>query len=115
MRQQSRSQRNRVEIVGFIEDIKAKSCYGSSLASLRVRTDFSYASEDCASIIESAYHEVFCWDGPRIVPLESIRKGDKVMITGRLRYTQIEGGVSALIIAESVQRLDPGEVLTIEE
>lgn len=87
-------QLNRIEIRGHVGAIRKSRISGSVVANLTVATSYAYKGKDNCPIIETTWHNVTAWEGKDINCLDSIQKGSKVYITGRIRnqrFTSADG------------------------
>ncbi len=86
---------------------------------MSVATNYAYRDKDGNAVIETTWHNVVAWEGKEIIGLESIEKGSKVEVLGRLRSQRYTGedGVERTtyeVLARSLKVLDENEVLSME-
>lgn len=61
------------------------------VAHFTLATNYAYKDKNGAAVIETTWHNVTAWEGKDITDLDSIRKGSKVYVTGRLRVQKYTG------------------------
>lgn len=109
-------QLNRIEIRGHVGAIRKSRVSDKTVANLTVATSYAYKGKDNCPIIETTWHNVTAWEGKDITCLDSIQKGSKVYITGRIRnqrYTDADGveRASTEIIANQIIPVADDELL----
>lgn len=115
------TQLNRIEICGCVGSVKTQKVEDRTLASITVATNFAYKGIDGTPIIETTWHMVRAWKGPRIDEsiLTSLGRGDQVRIIGRIRnqrYASEDGTerTTCEVIAASIERIEGSERLQCE-
>lgn len=83
-----------------------------SVANFTVATDYDYKRSDGTWDKETTWHEVCAWQGFGVCPLEQLKKGVAVLVTGRVRkrkFTASDGyeKETVEILAESVDIIQP--------
>ena len=79
-------QLNKIELRGIVGRIELQSVHDAIYARFSVMTDYGYFSKDGTPVIETTWHNCAGWVKPEEVELyKSIRKGDTIHLTGRLR------------------------------
>lgn len=80
-------QLNRVELIGNIGNVKILhiSAEHKRIANFSVVTNFSYNDSNGFPVIESTWHEVVAFEGGKDIDFDSITKGGKIHIIGRLK------------------------------
>ena len=105
-------QLNRIEIRGNVGNVNILKVGDTRVAHFSVATNFAYKGRNGEPVIETTWHNVTAWEGTKgIVPLDSIKKGFPVYVSGRLRsqkYTSNDGveRTSMELIANVVETLD---------
>lgn len=111
-------QLNKVELIGICGNIRIQEFSGKKVARITLATNYCYKSSQGEVIIETCWHSVSAWESSKVKDLESITKGTRLHIVGRLknqRYTSADGTdhSSVEIIASSLEILK--ENLLMEE
>lgn len=111
-------QLNRITVRGIVGNVRTSKVSDRTLAQLTVVTNYAYKTPDGSAVLESTWLRACCWEGKAISKddLESLSKGSKVQIEGRLRNQRYTGedGVERSdceIIASSLQVFKEGEPL----
>lgn len=109
-------QLNKVILRGIIGMTRVSNVADTKLARMSVATNLAYRGKDGCPIIETTWHNVVAFDGKDMCELESLGKGDKVEITGRIRnqrYTNADGteSISIEILASRITKLETDEPL----
>ena len=105
-------QLNRIEIRGNVGNVNILKVGDTRVAHFSVATNFAYKGRNGEPNIETTWHNVTAWEGNKgIAPLDSIRKGFPVYVSGRLRsqkYTSSDGveRTSMELIASTVELVD---------
>ena len=110
-------QLNKVELIGICGNIRIQEFNGKKVARLTLATNYAYKSQG-EVIIETTWHQISAWESSKVKNLESITKGTKLHIVGRLknqRHTSADGTdhSSVEIIASSLEILEKN--LSMEE
>jgi single-strand DNA-binding protein len=82
---------NKIELRGLVGTVKLQVVGEKKVARFTVATSLAYNDKTGAAVIETQWHNVNAWEGKYINCLERLRKGDKVGLIGRLRYTKFTG------------------------
>lgn len=112
-------QLNRIELRGIIGTVRVTDFVGSKCARLSVATSLAYRDKDGSAVIESTWHSVVCFEGKDVCELESLEKGDKVHLVGRIRNQRCtdENGNSRMVtevLASRLDKIDSAEPLQYE-
>lgn len=114
-------QLNRVELRGTVGAIRRTTVQGRVLGQMSLATNYAYKDAEGCAVIETTWHNVHLWEGRGITKevIESLDKGDKVYLMGRIRmqrYTGEDGTERTVceIIASSLDRIDSSENLQLE-
>lgn len=105
-------QLNKIEIRGNVGNVNILKVGDTRVAHFSVATNFAYKGRNGEPVIETTWHNVTAWEGNKgIAPLDSIRKGFPVYVTGRLRsqkYSASDGTekTSMEVIASTVEPVD---------
>ena len=110
---------NAVKLRGVVGTIRISQFSETKVARMSVATNYAYRDKEGNAVIETTWHNVVAWEGKEIIRLESIEKGSKVEVFGRLRSQRYTGedGVERTtfeVLARSLKVLDDNEVLSIE-
>lgn len=110
-------QLNKVELIGICGNVRIQEFRGKKVARLTLATNYCYKSQG-EVVIETCWHSVSAWASSKVKDLESISKGTRLHIVGRLknqRYTSADGTdhSSVEILASSLEIID--EPLKLEE
>ena len=110
---------NRIELRGMVGNVKIQNYTDAVVARLTVATNYAYKDKTGNAVIETAWHNVIAREGRNIQGLEELKRGDKVYLTGRLRYSKYTGSdgverVACDVIANRLVVLDEVESLQNE-
>ena len=110
---------NRIELRGMVGNVKIQNYTDAVVARLTVATIYAYKDKTGNAVIETAWHNVIAREGRNIQGLEELKRGDKVYLTGRLRYSKYTGSdgverVACDVIANRLVVLDEVESLQNE-
>ena len=110
---------NRIELRGMVGNVKIQSYTDAVVARLTVATNYAYKDKTGNAVIETAWHNVIAREGRNIQGLEELKRGDKVYLTGRLRYSKYTGSdgverVACDVVANRLVVLDEVESLQNE-
>ena len=102
---------NKIELRGIIGRCNVQTISDTKMAKLCVVTEYAYKTTDETPVIETTWHNVTAWEGRKCKNVETLKKGDKVHLVGRIRYqkfTDAEGidKVSTDIIASSLEIIE---------
>ncbi len=73
-------QLNRIELRGIVGSVYVKDFGNEKVTNFNVATNYSYISKDGTPVIETTWHRIIAWNCT-----ETVTKGDKVHVLGRLR------------------------------
>ena len=112
-------QLNRVELRGLVGSVRHQTSGARRMAHFTVATSRAYRDRSGQAQISTDWHDVSAWEGKDIKDVDKIKKGDKVYVVGRLRYSSFmtEEGVerpSTEIVASKVSLLAGEESLPCE-
>ena len=115
-----KEQLNRVELKGYVGSIRINRVGGQVCATLSLATSYAYSSKDGAHVVETTWHSVTAWEGPRISGLLDIKSGDPVHVKGRLRairYTSADGAERTMmeVFANELNKVEEEESLDPQE
>ena len=82
---------NKIEIRGLVGTVKLQEVGDKKVARFTVATNFAYTDRNGGAVIDTQWHNVNAWEGEKISGLENLKKGDKVGVTGRIRYNKFTG------------------------
>lgn len=104
-------QLNKVELRGILGTIRLQNVGGSSYVSMSVATNYAYKDKEGYAVIETTWHNVKAWEGRNTCDLNTLQKGDKVYVLGRLRcmkYISNDGQEKTAweVIASQVKRIE---------
>ena len=110
---------NRIELRGMVGNVKIQNYTDAVVARLTVATNYAYKDKTGNAVIETAWHNVIAREGRNIQGLEELKRGDKVYLTGRLRYSKYTGSdgverVACDVVANRLVVLDEVESLQNE-
>ena len=110
---------NKTELRGLVGFVRLQEVGGQKVAHFTVATSMAYNDRSGSAVIETQWHNVTAWEGKRIEGLEKLKKGDKVWLFGRIRYTKFKGadGVehnSTEIIANRMTIIDDDDAFPCE-
>lgn len=79
---------NKVELNGFLgQDATYKELKnGRNMVNLRIATNESYKDKSGEKVSNTAWHNVILWKEPEKGIKDSLKKGTRVAITGKLNY-----------------------------
>jgi len=103
------TQLNRVEIVGTVGNCKVQNVCDTRIARLSVATNYAYRAKDGCPVIETTWHSVVCFEKDfRDEDMDSITKGTKVHLTGRIRNQRVVGedGVDRTVTEIAVSHIE---------
>ena len=112
-------QLNRIELRGSVGTVKTQTYTDAVVARLTVATNYAYKDKSGNAVIETPCHNVIAREGKYIQGLEDLKRGDKVYVTGRLRYSKYTGSdgverVACDVVANRLVILDEAESLQNE-
>ena len=101
-------QLNRIELRGIVGNARVTETGGSRLVRMTLVTSFAYRSKDRDCIIESTWHQLYAFEGEHVRDVDTIRKGDKIHVVGRLvnRRVLTESGEERSCTEVMVHRLE---------
>lgn len=112
-------QLNKVELIGCVGSVHVQTFDTLRMARLCVATNYAYKDREGTYIIDTDWHQVVAWEGPKIACLDRIEKGSAVRVLGRIRYHRYTGTdgierISAEILANEIELVDE-DCLTAED
>ena len=113
-------QLNRIEIIGYVGNIRIDNVGDRKVARLSVATNYVYRDKEGTPVIETTWHNCTAWEGKRIEDLTSIKKGDPVHVVGRLRvyrFTDADGNerIAYETFAYSLEKVSMEERLQAQD
>ncbi|MBO4595843.1 MAG: single-stranded DNA-binding protein [Bacteroidales bacterium] len=84
-------QLNRIELRGMVGIARVQAFSGKRVLRFTVATNYAYKSQNGDAVIDTEWHNVNVWEGRALEDVDSIQKGDKVYVCGRLKYTKFIG------------------------
>ena len=102
---------NRIELRGMVGNVKTSLYNDRTMARFSLATNYAYKDSEGNAVIETTWHNVVAFEGREIKDLDTIRKGSKVYVAGRLKIQKFTGvdGIEKTyvdVMAQSVQILD---------
>ena len=96
---------------GLGRDARVSKVGERAVANFTVATEYEYKTKDGKWDKETTWHNVCAWQGYGICDFDSLKKGAKVLVTGRLRnrtYTDKSGVENTIteLLAETVDILE---------
>lgn len=103
---------NSVEITGVVGKINTQNVSDHKVANLSVVTEESFRDANGCAIIETTWFNVVAWQTDKMPDLDTIERGSRVRIQGRLRanrYNDVNSGshIFYVVIASSVVIVEP--------
>lgn len=108
-------QLNRIELRGMVGNAKVQTYSGNKVLRFTVATSYAFKDKNGDAVIDTQWHSVSVWEGRALENVESIQKGDKVYVCGRVKYTRFIGQDgqehnSTEIQAQKVLRFDEDDM-----
>ena len=113
-------QLNRVELRGIVGAARATIVGDRHMVRFSLATNLAYKDQEGGVVIETQWSNIVCFESDRIhVDLESITKGDKLHVVGRLRNQRYmtesgEERYSTDIYATRIEKIESEEPLQME-
>lgn len=113
-------QLNRVELRGIVGAARATKVGNRHMVRFSLATNLAYKDQEGGVVIETQWSNIVCFESDKIhVNLESISKGDKLHVIGRLRNQRYmtesgEERYSTEIYAIRIERIESEEPLQLE-
>lgn len=112
-------QLNRIELRGMVGSVNIQNYPQGKVAHITVATSLAYHDKAGNPVIDTQWHNVTAWEGKSIQNLESIQKGSKIYVQGRLKTQKFTGndGVDRFSVEVQASRLtlvDSDELLASE-
>lgn len=112
-------QLNRAVVRGIVGSIRVTEVGDTKAARMSVATNFAYKAKDGTCILETTWHAVSLFEGKNISGLDTIAKGDRVEIEGRLRNQRYIGAdgierTTCEILASKLVKLPSDEPFTMD-
>ncbi len=112
-------QLNKVELRGNVGSVKLQTGASRNGARITLATNAAYHDKEGAPVIETQWHNIVAWESRNIRDLDRIQKGDKLYVSGRIRYQKYTGqdGVERVqtdILANRVVLLEDDDPLNVE-
>lgn len=95
----------------MVGNVKTSLYNDRTMARFSLATNYAYKDSEGNAVIETTWHNVVAFEGREIKDLDTIRKGSKVYVAGRLKIQKFTGvdGIEKTyvdVMAQSVQILD---------
>lgn len=84
-------QLNKIELRGNVGSVRVQKAGGSRVAKISLATNYVYKNREGDPVIETTWHNISAWEGKNIPDLESIQRGDKLYVCGRMRAQKFLG------------------------
>ena len=112
-------QMNRIELRGNVGSVRVQNVGQTHVARISLATNYVYKNREGDPVIETTWHNITAWDGKNIADLESIQRGDKMFVSGRLRSQRFIGNDGAEhtaydVLARSLQIISGDDSLQYE-
>lgn len=110
---------NRIEIRGAVGNVRTSVYNDKMMARFSVATNYAYKDAEGNAVIDTTWHNVVAFEGRDILHLDTLKKGSKVYVVGRLKIQKYTGGddiekTYVEIMASSLQILDDKVQLTYD-
>lgn len=110
---------NRIELRGAVGNVRTSIYNDRTMARFSVATNYAYKDGEGNAVIETTWHNVVAFEGREIKNLDSIHKGSKVYVSGRLKIQKFTGadGIERTyvdVMAQELQILDDKVQLTYD-
>lgn len=107
-------QLNRIELKGTVGSIRVQTFSEKHVARISLVTNYVYKSKDGDPVIETTWHNISAWENKSFPDLNTIQKGDRLYVVGRLRNQRFLGndGVERTVCdvnAYKLQKIDTEE------
>lgn len=76
---------NKIELSGLVGAVRRINFQGKDVVNFSLKTDYCYINEEGFIICETTWHNVVVWEADNIPPLDSIQKGSRIHLIGRMR------------------------------
>lgn len=102
-------QLNRIELIGIVGSVKLIDISSCRCARLTLVTSYAYRAADGTVVVESTWHNVSAFQSKQISCLDSLVKGSRVHVVGRLvnRRCTGEDGTERSYCEVIANRMDP--------
>ena len=84
-------QLNRIELRGMVGSTRVQAYSGKKVLRFTVATSYAFKDKNGEAVIDTQWHNVSVWEGRSLEDVDSIQKGDKVYVCGRVKYTKFLG------------------------
>lgn len=84
-------QLNRIELRGSVGVVRLQTVGNKKVLRLSLATNYAYKGKEGEPVIETTWHNITAWESKSMPNLETIKKGDKLYIAGRLRSQHYTG------------------------
>ena len=85
---------NKIELRGVVGSFQITPMNGTKVARFSLATEFCYKSNTGGIVIDTTWFSCTAWDGDKMPDLDSLQKGSKVHLIGRVgmqRYIDANG------------------------
>ena len=112
-------QLNRIELKGVVGSIRVQDFDENRMARITMATNYAYKDREGSAVIDTSWHNIVAWEGRNITGLDTIAKGTKLHVVGRLRYQKYTGldGVDRIatdILASRLSVINDPEQMSYE-
>lgn len=112
-------QLNKIELRGNVGSVRILNAGGTRIAKISLATNYVYKNREGDPVIETTWHNISAWEGKNMPDLESIQRGDKLYVCGRMRAQRYEGndGMERTVyevLAKNIQLIAGNESLQYE-
>ena len=76
---------NKIELRGVVGSVQITPMNGTKVARFSLATEFCYKSNTGGVVIDTTWFSCTAWQGDKITCLDSLKKGSRVHIIGRVR------------------------------
>ena len=86
---------NKIELRGVVGSVQITPMNGTKVARFSLATNYTYNGRDGGIVIDTTWFSCTAWQGDKITCLDSLQKGSRVHIIGRVRmqrYVDASGG-----------------------
>ena len=99
---------NRIGLRGVVGNARKQKVADRTVVSFSLATDYAFSDAQSNHIIETTWHRCVAWSSESNPDLESIAKGSRVYVVGRLRsqrFTDAAGNERTIyeVVASTVQ------------
>lgn len=112
-------QLNKIELRGNVGSVRILNTGESRVARISLATNYVYKNKDGDPVIETTWHNLTVWENKNIPDLDTIQRGDKLFVTGRVRnqkYLGADGQEKSVndVLVRSIQLVPGSDSLQYE-